>query len=155
MIALRCFFDIKTHRFYAVIAWFNGGLFKTIDIPPLTIQDLAALRTAAETLDWRSIEPVIFGTLFERGLNPLARAPLGAHYTDTANQFVITRHTDTEHEHIHILANRITHAGAVVSLAPLLEQERAATAAAQAKVEQAIAQAAKLEGMPEAFKVGR
>ena len=31
------------------------------------------------------------------------------------NQFVITRHTDTEHEHIHILANRITHAGAVVS----------------------------------------
>lgn len=66
------------------IAWFNGGLFKTIDIPPLTLQDLAALRTAAETLDWRSIEPVIFGTLFERGLNPNARAPLGAHYTDTA-----------------------------------------------------------------------
>lgn len=66
------------------IAWFNGGLFKTIDIPPLTLQDLAALRTAAETLDWRSIEPVIFGTLFERGLNPQARAPLGAHYTDTA-----------------------------------------------------------------------
>jgi len=31
------------------------------------------------------------------------------------NQFVITRHTDTEHEHIHILANRITHGGAVVS----------------------------------------
>lgn len=31
------------------------------------------------------------------------------------NQFVITRHTDTEHEHIHILANRITHAGKVVS----------------------------------------
>lgn len=65
------------------IAWFNGGLFKTIDIPPLTLHDLAALRTAAETLDWRSIEPVIFGTLFERGLNPNARAPLGAHYTDT------------------------------------------------------------------------
>lgn len=31
------------------------------------------------------------------------------------NQFIITRHTDTEHEHIHILANRITHAGEVVS----------------------------------------
>ena len=31
------------------------------------------------------------------------------------NQFLITRHTDTEHEHIHILANRITHAGGVVS----------------------------------------
>ena len=31
------------------------------------------------------------------------------------NQFIVTRHTDTEHEHIHILANRITHAGEVVS----------------------------------------
>ena len=31
------------------------------------------------------------------------------------NQFVITRHTDTEHEHIHLLANRITPAGEVVS----------------------------------------
>lgn len=31
------------------------------------------------------------------------------------NQFLITRHTDTEHEHVHILANRITHGGEVVS----------------------------------------
>jgi len=31
------------------------------------------------------------------------------------NQYVITRHTDTDHEHIHILANRITFAGEVVS----------------------------------------
>ena len=31
------------------------------------------------------------------------------------NQYLVTRHTDTEHEHIHILANRITHAGQVVS----------------------------------------
>ena len=31
------------------------------------------------------------------------------------NQYLITRHTDTEHEHIHILANRITHFGDVVS----------------------------------------
>lgn len=31
------------------------------------------------------------------------------------NQYVMTRHTDTEHEHIHILANRITHSGEVVS----------------------------------------
>lgn len=37
----------------------------------------------------------------------------GMGFTD--NQYVITRHTDTEHEHIHILANRITHAGSVVS----------------------------------------
>ena len=37
----------------------------------------------------------------------------GMGFTD--NQFIITRHTDTEHEHIHILANRITHSGEVVS----------------------------------------
>lgn len=31
------------------------------------------------------------------------------------NQFVITRHTDTEHQHIHILANRIQFSGEVTS----------------------------------------
>lgn len=65
------------------IAWFNGGLFKSIDIPPLTAADLAALHRAASDMDWRAIDPTIFGTLFERGLDPAARAPLGAHYTDT------------------------------------------------------------------------
>ena len=33
----------------------------------------------------------------------------------TAHQYVISRHTDTEHEHIHILANRIGSDGQVVS----------------------------------------
>ncbi|HQU79104.1 MAG TPA: N-6 DNA methylase [Azonexus sp.] len=65
------------------IAWFNGGLFKNIEIPPLTAADLAALHRAAADMDWRAIDPTIFGTLFERGLDPAARAPLGAHYTDT------------------------------------------------------------------------
>ncbi|HRH13846.1 MAG TPA: class I SAM-dependent DNA methyltransferase [Azonexus sp.] len=65
------------------IPWFNGGLFKTVDIPPLTATDLAALHRAAADMDWRGIDPTIFGTLFVRGLDPAARAPLGAHYTDT------------------------------------------------------------------------
>ncbi len=80
------------------IAWFNGGLFsarnaapgtartgsaKSIEIPPLTAADLQALHRAAADMDWRAIDPTIFGTLFERGLDPTARAPLGAHYTDT------------------------------------------------------------------------
>lgn len=65
------------------IAWFNGGLFKTIDVPALIPADLAALHAAA-AMDWRAIDPTIFGTLFERSLDPSARAPLGAHYTDTA-----------------------------------------------------------------------
>lgn len=63
------------------IPWFNGGLFKAIDIPALNAIDLATLHRAAD-MDWRAIDPTIFGTLFERGLDPAARAPLGAHYTD-------------------------------------------------------------------------
>ncbi len=66
------------------IAWFNGGLFQQIEVPPLTATDLAALHRAASDMDWRAIDPTIFGTLFERGLDPAARAPLGAHYTDPA-----------------------------------------------------------------------
>ncbi len=66
------------------IAWFNGGLFKIIDIPALTESDLGILYQAAATLDWRAIDPTIFGTLFERGLDPNNRAQLGAHYTDVA-----------------------------------------------------------------------
>ena len=44
---------------------------------------------------------------------------IAARYLDgmgfTDNQYVVTRHTDTDHEHIHILANRITFGGEVVS----------------------------------------
>ena len=65
------------------IPWFNGGLFATISIPALVGSDLEALRLASR-MDWRAIDPTIFGTLFERSLDPAARAPLGAHYTDTA-----------------------------------------------------------------------
>ena len=44
---------------------------------------------------------------------------IGKRYLDgmglEQNQFVITRHTDTEHEHVHILANRIRFDGSVTS----------------------------------------
>lgn len=63
------------------IPWFNGGLFATVAVPPLEKADIAALQRAAE-MDWRNIDPSIFGTLFERGLNPKKRSQLGAHYTD-------------------------------------------------------------------------
>ena len=66
------------------IHWFNGGLFKTINIPDLSTDDLTILFNAAYGLDWRAIDPTIFGTLFERGLDPTNRAQLGAHYTDVA-----------------------------------------------------------------------
>ncbi len=67
----------------ADVPWFNGGLFAVINVPPLTESDLAALRNASG-LDWSAIDPSIFGTLFERGLDPAKRAQLGAHYTDPA-----------------------------------------------------------------------
>jgi len=62
------------------IAYFNGGLFADAMVPPLTGDDLATLARAA-ALDWASIEPAIFGTLFERSLDPAKRSQLGAHYT--------------------------------------------------------------------------
>lgn len=63
------------------IAWFNGGLFARIDLIELVPGEVEALR-AASKMDWSAIEPAILGTLFERGLDPKIRAPLGANYTD-------------------------------------------------------------------------
>ena len=65
------------------IPWFHGGLFHKIDVPKLEILDITELRNAA-TLNWSAIDVSIFGTLFERGLDPAKRSQLGAHYTDTA-----------------------------------------------------------------------
>lgn len=63
------------------IAWFNGGLFETVDPLPLTAAE-ARILLAAARLNWNAIDPAIFGTLFERGLDPKKRSQLGAHYTD-------------------------------------------------------------------------
>lgn len=65
------------------IPWFNGGLFAHIDLPRLQITDVTELRNAAR-LNWSAIDVSIFGTLFERGLDPAKRSQLGAHYTDPA-----------------------------------------------------------------------
>jgi hypothetical protein len=63
------------------IAWFNGGLFDDLDVIPLRNDEICRIWDASR-LDWSLVEPAIFGTLFERGLNPGKRALLGAHYTD-------------------------------------------------------------------------
>ena len=63
------------------VAWFNGGLFDDDVALPLERDEIeTALQAAA--LDWSEIDPSIFGTLFERGLDPDKRSQLGAHYTD-------------------------------------------------------------------------
>lgn len=63
------------------IDWFNGGLFDDDDVLPLDADELK-MAIRASRLDWSDIEPSIFGTLFERGLDPVKRSQLGAHYTD-------------------------------------------------------------------------
>jgi type II restriction/modification system DNA methylase subunit YeeA len=59
---------------------FNGGLFTDESVIDLVSADLHILSSATK-LDWASIEPAIFGTLFERSLDPSKRSQLGAHYT--------------------------------------------------------------------------
>ena len=63
------------------IQWFNGGLFDGPDVLPMDDLGIRIVRDVSG-LDWSQIEPAIFGTLFERGLDPDKRAQLGAHYTD-------------------------------------------------------------------------
>jgi len=63
------------------IAHFNGGLFDGRRALPLQSDEIALLQAAA-SLDWSQIDPTIFGTLFERFLDPDKRAQIGAHYTD-------------------------------------------------------------------------
>jgi type II restriction/modification system DNA methylase subunit YeeA len=63
------------------VPWFNGGLFKegeaVIDLTAEDIDQLARLNS----FDWADVEPSIFGTLFERTLDPAKRSQIGAHYT--------------------------------------------------------------------------
>jgi len=66
------------------IAHFNGGLFSDPVVPPLESSEIAAIHVAAQ-LDWGAVDPSIFGTLFQRGLDPSTRAALGAEYTGRAD----------------------------------------------------------------------
>jgi hypothetical protein len=62
------------------IDWFNGGLFDSAGVLRLTAPEIGLLVEIGR-LDWGRVEPAIFGTLFERGLDPAQRTQLGAHYT--------------------------------------------------------------------------
>jgi len=56
----------------SAVPFFNGGLFNDADVLELGALGIADLASVAR-LDWRAIEPSIFGTLFERGLDPATR----------------------------------------------------------------------------------
>lgn len=62
------------------IRHFNGNLFDDRTVLDLTADEVKRI-TAAAALDWSAVDPSIFGTLFERGLDPAKRAQLGAHFT--------------------------------------------------------------------------
>jgi hypothetical protein len=62
------------------VPFFNGGLFAGGETLRLESDELTILLEAAN-LDWGEVEPAIFGTLFERSLDPQKRSQLGAHYT--------------------------------------------------------------------------
>jgi hypothetical protein len=64
---------------------FNGRLFTDADVPEyITSMEIIALGML-DALNWAEIEPAIFGTLFERILDPNLRKKLGAHYTSRAD----------------------------------------------------------------------
>lgn len=62
------------------IRHFNGNLFDDASVPPLVDEDIQRIAQTVR-LDWSAVDPSIFGTLFERGLDPAKRSQLGAHYT--------------------------------------------------------------------------
>ncbi|HEX5736031.1 MAG TPA: DNA methyltransferase [Blastocatellia bacterium] len=59
---------------------FNGNLFTESPALELTPEEIDAIQEAGR-LDWGAVDPSIFGTLFERGLDPEKRSQLGAQYT--------------------------------------------------------------------------
>ena len=70
------------------IHYFNGRLFADDEVFDLDWRDLGVLNAAA-ALDWSQVEPAIFGTLFERSLDPGKRSQLGQHYTSREDILLI------------------------------------------------------------------
>ncbi|MEI8376593.1 MAG: DNA methyltransferase [Planctomycetota bacterium] len=66
------------------IAWFNGGLFADADVISLTQEEINSL-VVVNGKDWSCVEPSIFGTLFQRTLDPAKRSQIGAHFTGRAD----------------------------------------------------------------------
>lgn len=96
------------------IPHFDGGLFDSSDALHLSRDGLEILARVAQ-LDWSSIEPSIFGTLFERSLNPDKRTQLGAHYTSREDillivEPVLTRPLRREWEKVKVEADALAEA---------------------------------------------
>lgn len=68
----------------------NGWLFADTEVPRLTTDDIRMLQKL-DDMNWTEVEPAVFGTLFERLLDPKVRAKLGAHYTSRADIELLVR----------------------------------------------------------------
>ncbi|MFZ3583133.1 class I SAM-dependent DNA methyltransferase [Loktanella sp. DJP18] len=67
------------------LAYVNGGLFAgEIDAPRFDVIAFRYLRESCD-LDWRQINPDIFGSMIQSVADPKARAELGMHYTSVPN----------------------------------------------------------------------
>ncbi|MBK9122793.1 MAG: class I SAM-dependent DNA methyltransferase [Chloroflexi bacterium] len=75
----------RNRVFAQPIAYFNGGLFDAnaddVVIDLTTNANARNILYEVNRSDWRWVSPSIFGTVFERALDPSKRAQLGAHYT--------------------------------------------------------------------------
>ncbi|KAB2933750.1 MAG: class I SAM-dependent DNA methyltransferase [Candidatus Contendobacter sp.] len=113
------------------VEWFNGGLFDSDATLPLDQPAIERVLQATR-LDWSEIDPSIFGTLFERGLDPDKRSQLGAHYTDRDKirllvEPVIVRPLQAEWEGIKVqIAARLAKAHAAKSPATATKARKAA-----------------------------
>ena len=63
---------------------FDGGLFADAAVIELRPDEIRKL-VDVNNLDWSDVEPSVFGTLFERTLDPNKRSQIGAHYTSRAD----------------------------------------------------------------------
>ena len=69
----------------AELEYVNGGLFAgDIDAPRFEAVAFKYLREACD-LDWREINPDIFGSMIQSVTDPKQRAELGMHYTSVPN----------------------------------------------------------------------
>jgi hypothetical protein len=77
------------------VPYFNGSVFapepdegrspEVLDLSPFNQTDIFLKIEEASEANWRYVNPTIFGTLFERALDPSKRAQLGAHYTSESD----------------------------------------------------------------------
>jgi SAM-dependent methyltransferase len=95
---------------YKGVAYFNGGLFSTVDPIDLTPEELTFLDLCARD-DWSNIRPSIFGNIFEGAIDPAKRHAHGIHFTSEVDIRQIVRPTISDY-----WEERINGAGSIAEL---------------------------------------